>query len=173
MALVDVNVFHDHVSQIADDPQKDVSSGEWNHHHRVDEGAITYAMLSAAAQAGAVRTTAQYTSATLANLAVETGTITMTKGYRLSYIQTSRAARVRVYVTSSQRTSDATRTTGVFPSGNHGVVLDFVTTGSMLEADLCPPADGYCASSSIPISITNLGTSGTVVLTLTYTPTEV
>jgi len=173
MALIDIDVYHEHQTVIDDDPSKDVSADEWNHKHTVSEGSITLPMLSAAAQAGAVRTTAVYTTGTLATSASETGYLFLAKGYRLLHIQTSRAARVRIYVTPEQRTADATRSWGALPVGNHGLVLDFATTASMLTADICPIAHGYCESGNASIAITNTGTSGTVQLTLTYAPTEV
>ena len=173
MALVDIDVYHAYHSDTPDDPAKEVSSDEWNHHHRVEEGSIPLAALSASAQAGAVRTTAVYTTASLANGASETGTLTMAKGYRLLHIQTSRAARVRFYVSSDQRTADLSRAAGYLPTGNHGLVAEFITTASILDIDCCPVVDGFSANGNIPINITNNGTSGTVELTATYAPTEV
>ena len=172
MALVDIDVYHEHHSEIDNDPTKDVSSDAWNNKHTITAGSVTLEMLSADAKAGASRTTATYTTATLATGASEVFYLTLAKGYRLLHVQTSREARVRLYVTADQRTTDASRSWGVPPSGNHGLVLDFATTASMLEADICPAASGHCESGTVSTSITNLGTSGTVQLTVTYVPTE-
>lgn len=122
------------------------------------------------------RATASYTTASLANAASETGTITLAKTYRLLRITTDRAARVRLYTTAAKRTADAARAIGVDPTGDHGVVLDYVTTASVLAADLSPVPGGAnletSPSSSISLAITNQGTTGTVTVTFTFLADE-
>lgn len=123
------------------------------------------------------RDTEVYTTASLADDAEETGTVTLAKGYRLLRIATDVAARVRVYTTAAKRTADAARAVGVDPTGDHGVVLDAVTTGALLAFDLSPTVDGWnnesTPSASIPIAVQNLsGTTDTVAVTFTFIQTE-
>lgn len=124
-----------------------------------------------------VRDTEVYTTASLDDDAEETGTVTLAKGYRLLRIETDVPARVRVYTTAAKRTADASRPIGTDPTGDHGVVLDFVTTGSLLAADLSPTVDGWqnesTPGSSVPIAVQNLsGATDTVAVTFTYIQTE-
>lgn len=121
------------------------------------------------------RTTVVYTTASLATDASETGTVTMAIGYRLLKIETSRAARVRVYTTAAARTADAARAIGTDPTGDHGLVAE-VVTGATLSYMLSPTVDGVSLestpSTSISIAITNKGSTGTVAVTFTWIRTE-
>lgn len=124
-----------------------------------------------------VRTTATYTTGSLASNARETGVITLNKGYRILKIQTDRTARVRLYATTTDRDADTTRSIGVDPTGDAGVMFDFVTTPSILTWRVTPLADGAQMSgsptTSIPITVDNLDTiTSTVAVTLTYIATE-
>jgi uncharacterized protein DUF4082 len=74
------------------------------------------------------RQTATITTASLANNAQETGTVTLAKGYRLLRLTTDKAARVRLYSTTAKRDADLARAVGTDPTGDHGVMFDFVTT---------------------------------------------
>lgn len=120
------------------------------------------------------RTTVGYTTASLSAGASEDGTVTIAKGYRLLKIQTSAAARVRVYTTTANRTADAARAVGTDPSAGAGVILDYVTSGAVTH-DLSPVVDGFSGestpSSSIPITVTATG-AGAVTATFTYVQTE-
>lgn len=123
-----------------------------------------------------VRTTATYTTASIANLAEDTGTITMKKGYRLLRIQVDKASRVRVYTKAAARTADAARAIGTDPTGDHGLVLEYVASGAV-NVGLSPTVDGFndeaAPVNTIPIAIQNRsGATGTVTLTLTYIETE-
>lgn len=121
------------------------------------------------------RTTALATTSSLANGASESLTATLAKGYRLYSISTSRPARVRVYTTTAARTADAARTAAEDPAADAGVVLDYVTTDTSVHS-LSPMVDGASLeaspSSSIPLSVTNNGTTGTVTVTLVWIQTE-
>ena len=128
----------------------------------------------APATGGYSRTTASKTTGSLANLAVETGTVTVAKGYRALYLTVDRACRVRLYTSSAKRTADAGRAPGTDPSGDHGVMLDVVmTAGGTLT--LSPLVDGYTddGTSAVPYSIQNRsGSTSTVAVTLGYVRTE-
>lgn len=122
------------------------------------------------------RTTATYTTGSLAlNESDDAGSITLAKTFTALRIQTTRAARVRLYATAAQRTADLARAISSDPTGDHGLLLEFVT-GTDLDWAITPPAIGMSLEtspgSSIPIAITNLDTTGTVGVTLTYLGAE-
>lgn len=122
------------------------------------------------------RTTAAYTTASLADGATETGAITLAKGYRLVKLQLSAAARVRMYGTTAERTADAARAWGTDPGQGVGLLLDYLAAASGTW-DLSPTVDGFSTESTpvvtIPIAVTNQsGSTHTVALTLTYLRTE-
>lgn len=101
----------------------------------------------------------------------------MASGYRVLRVSTDRVARVRLYTTAAKRDADATRPAAGTPTGDHGLLLDVLTTTSMLTLDLSPTMDGWDAKVTpdgvIPITVDNLsGSTGTVTATLTYLQTE-
>jgi hypothetical protein len=117
------------------------------------------------------------TTASLADQASESGTITMATGYRISKIVTSVPARVRLYSTTAKRDADAARAIGEDPTGDHGLMLEYITATGLLSAALSPMVDGYSLEATptkdIPYSITNLsGGSSPVTITLTWQKTE-
>ena len=121
------------------------------------------------------RTTAEVTTASLANNATEDTTVTLKPGYRLLKVETDIATRVRVYDSTASRTADAARAIGTDPSGVHGVVLDLVTTPSDLAWWLSPVVDGYTANAddTVPLAITNLsGSTDTVTVIFTWVRSE-
>jgi len=94
------------------------------------------------------------------------------KAAQVYVLATNRAARVRAYSTSAHRTADAARAAGTDPTGNHGLLLEVVTTAAMLSIDLSPPVnlvnlDGTPVT-TIYFAVTNLDT-GTGVVTTTLT----
>jgi hypothetical protein len=87
------------------------------------------------------RSTASYTTATLAANARETGRINLgTPSARVLSISTSVAARVRFYTRTSKRDADAARAIGTLPANDHGLLYEVVTTASMLSVDTAPEA---------------------------------
>ena len=72
------------------------------------------------------------TTASLADEAVEDGTVELGKTFVLNRISTDKAARVRLYQTAAFRTADAARPVGTDPEGEHGLICDFnLTTGNL------------------------------------------
>jgi hypothetical protein len=111
----------------------------------------------------------------LANNASEETTVTLKPGYRLLKVETDISARVRVYDSTTSRTADAARAVGTDPTGVHGVILDVVTTPSILEWWLSPVVDGYTenAGDTVPLAITNLsGSTDTVTVIFTWVRSE-
>lgn len=138
--------------------------------------AVTAAKLAPGAGAGLpARASATITTASLANGATGNTALALAKSYRLLTVQCSRAARVRVYTTTAARTADAARPVEDEPGPDAGVVLDFVAGDTAVHA-LSPLVDGTNLEStpvtSIPIAVTNDGTTGTVQVTVTYLATE-
>jgi len=121
------------------------------------------------------RTTSNVTTSSLATNATEDITITLKPGYRLLKVETDVPARIRVYDSTDSRTADASRTIGTDPQGDHGVILDFVTTDADLSLWLSPVVDGYTsdASDNVPLAITNLSSStDTVTITFIWVRSE-
>jgi hypothetical protein len=125
----------------------------------------------------AARTTATKTTASLAAGAREAGTVVLGWGFRVYKLSTNRPARVRLYDTVAHRDADLARAAATEPTGDHGVLLDYVTQAGALAATLSPLVDGFDGDATldmaIPITIDNLDSvTGTVSVTLTYVRTE-
>lgn len=122
------------------------------------------------------RDTILYTTASLADDASETDELDMGTDIsaKLFKIVTDVAARVRVYATNAQRDADAARAIGVDPTGDHGLLFEFVTTAD-LSWTLSPAVDivSDAADGVYGLIITNLsGSTDTVAVTLHYIRTE-
>jgi hypothetical protein len=123
------------------------------------------------------RTTANATTASIANGATGNITITGYKGYALYKIQTSAAAWVKVYVSTAARSSDSSRAEGADPTPGSGVVAEVITTGA--ETILISPGTvGYSnestPSTDIYCAVTNKsGSTTTITVTLTLVALEV
>lgn len=96
---------------------------------------------------------------------------------RLYKIATNVSARVRMYPTGGMRDADLNRGIGVKPVGNHGRLLEVVTSSpSMLELFLSPAVDITSIDafdSTFYVSVTNLDSvQGPVVVTYSYFRTE-
>lgn len=127
---------------------------------------------------GATRATATATTVSLAPSATDTSTtITLSQGYRLYSIQTSRPARVELYDTAAQMTADATRAFGAAPDSAAGVAFDYITPAAATTYTLSPLVEGVNLESSpsaaISMRVTNMDVStGTVTVTLVWIRTE-
>lgn len=133
------------------------------------------------AQAGGVkwddavvtRDSMNFSTSSLAANASENDAVALPRQAKLYSITTNRPARVRAYSTSAHRTADASRAVGTDPTGNHGCLLDVVTTSGMLSIDLSPMVD-LCnldspIADTIYFAVQNLDTgAGIVTTTLTY-----
>ena len=117
------------------------------------------------------RTSVTWTTGTLATNATETQDNALAKTARLYKITTSQQAWVRLYSTSSARTADASRISTVDPTIDSGVEMEVTTaTGALvvpLKEVTFSNMDGTVSNMSY-LSVKNLGTSGTVTVTITY-----
>lgn len=82
--------------------------------------------------------------------------------------------RVRLYASAAHRSADASRAVGTDPTGDHGLLLEFVSTAGLTSAWLSPVPVGYLTSgSTAPIRIDNVGASAaTATITLTWMELE-
>lgn len=96
--------------------------------------------------------------------------------YALWSIESDKAARIRLYATSADRSADQSRAEGTAPSPGIGLITEVVTSSSLLSVPLLPPQIGAnlnsTPSNSTPALIKNKGTSADVVLTIKYTRLE-
>lgn len=122
------------------------------------------------------RTTLSATTATLAANSSAVVTITGYRGFNLYSIQTSSAAWVTVYSSSSAQVSDASRSITVDPVPGSGVIAEAITTEA--QTVLFTPFVGGWNSNSpvnsiITMKVTNTGgTSAAITVTLTVVQTE-
>lgn len=117
------------------------------------------------------------TTSALASGASENATFSGYKGYILYKIETSAAARIRLYTSVAARTADASRPEGSLPSQGSGLVAEIVTTGA--ETVLISPGSiGFSSesipTSSIPCNVTNKEVTATAItVTITALQLEV
>lgn len=80
--------------------------------------------------------------------------------YRMYSISTDAPCRLRMYTTAAKRDADLSRAIGTDPTGDHGLILEFVSTSTTLSADLSPMVDGFTGSDGVVYyTITNTGAS--------------
>ena len=122
---------------------------------------------------------ATFTTSTLANGATQTGTIVMAKTFALLNVRVSQAARLRLYINAAARTADAGRgnQTPPVPGTQSGILADlYLDTSDKFTWQMTPAALGYnwdaSQNTNIYYSVTNLGNTGTVQVTMTYIPME-
>lgn len=123
------------------------------------------------------RTTATYTSTTLAaGASAVDATVTLALSYRLLRVVTNKPARVRLYTSAAKQSADVARTIGTDPAGDHGVVLDVVTTTTNLSLDFAPQVHGSSMentpTSAIALSAENRGDTAGLTITFTYLRSE-
>ena len=119
------------------------------------------------------RTTKAATASSLANEATTNLTISGFKGYALYSIETSHAAWVRLYIDTTARSSDSTRTINTDPAPDAGVIAEVITTGGQ-KVDFGPAVIGYCSTGTdIYATVTNKsGGTQNVAVTLTVLQLE-
>jgi hypothetical protein len=124
------------------------------------------------------RQTASHVTTSLLAFGSATGTqeqssISLAKSYRLLSVTTSVAARVRLYDRASKQAADATRAIGNRPTGDHGLMFEFVGSPTLLSCDVSPPAIGSSMETTptvtIPLTVDNLSaTSGAITVTMLF-----
>lgn len=126
---------------------------------------------------GAAEADVTHTTASLANGASEDFTLAVGKLGVAKILTTDRAAWVRLYRTAAARTADSSRVVTDDPLPGTGVLFDFTTTAGTLTIGCSPPVwltnGDDPPTSTIYGTVTNLGSTGTVTVTLTATPVEI
>lgn len=122
---------------------------------------------------------ANFTTSSLANGAIANGTVSMAKTFALLHVSVSQASRLRLYSTAAARTADASRPNSVppTPGTQHGVLADlYLDTNDKFSWTMAPIALGFnwdaTQSSNIYYAVTNLGSTGTINVSMTYVPME-
>jgi len=125
---------------------------------------------------GFSRTEKTENTAVLGSGAMEADVLALYPSVRLTKIATNRPARIRLYPTAEMRDNDQSRSLGIKPTGNHGRLLEVVTSQFMLSLILSPAVDITSVGtfdSDFYTSVTNLDTvSGAVAVTYHYIRTE-
>jgi len=120
------------------------------------------------------RTTAAFTSSSLAVNATATGTINIAKSFTLVSVQVSAKARLRLYQTTATRDADLSRLETTPPEGQHGLITDMIP--DLSARPNYGRVGNNCESSptaAIAYSLTNRSTStAAITVTITYIPLE-
>jgi hypothetical protein len=106
-------------------------------------------------------------------------TVTMAKAFQLQKVATATPVRVELYKTAAAQAADIFRaaTTPVGLGTEQGIITDIYLDTTPVVWDVTPDVTGHNgdspATSTIYITITNLGTAGSVAMvTLTYVPLQ-
>ena len=119
-----------------------------------------------------IREDVTITAVALADNANLTGVVSISSRYQLLQITTNHPCRIRLYTSTTKRDADLTRHIGTDPTGNHGLLFEFISAAELLSADLSPLVDGFADTAAIPYSITNLsGATQTITVTLNHVKT--
>ena len=111
---------------------------------------------------------------TVAENAEAAVTLPLATAFGIWKITTNKAARIRLYSTSADRTSDESRAEGSAPAAGLGLITEVITTAGLLSVPLTPPQFGASLSgtpsANIHALIKNKGTGADVEITLIWTP---
>jgi len=123
------------------------------------------------------RSNASVTVTNLAAGANANASITGFTGYNLYKIQVSNPAWVRLYTNIAARALDLTRSQGVDPSPDVGIIAEVITTTVNQTVTLSPAVLGFNdenpVTNQIPIYVTNTGVSAnTITVNVTIVRTE-
>jgi formylmethanofuran dehydrogenase subunit A len=122
------------------------------------------------------------TSNSLSNAAHQQITFTASSGFICYQVATDKPARIRMYNNTTKQATDLGRNVPStlqdalnFNASDAGLLMEIVTTNSLLTIPLSPIVNiaTIPSSNNIPITITNLsGSAGTVQVTLTIMEIE-
>jgi hypothetical protein len=123
-----------------------------------------------------VRQTSTLTTAALAGGATEAGTFPFAKGFRVLRVSADKPCWIRLYTTTGKRDADAGRLQAVDPTGDHGVVTEFILSASLLSVDASPVPQAYSMEATpvinAPYRVTNLGANGPVNVSFVWQQQE-
>jgi len=89
----------------------------------------------------------------LTSASAEVGIVPLGKVFNLLNVSTSRDSRIRLYTTPAFRDADLSREPGTDPTGEHGVIVDLVLTGSFHDWQLSPLVLGASLESPVSAAI--------------------
>ncbi len=125
-----------------------------------------------------VRKAVQATTDSIAAEATDSAkTLALGKTCMAIRIATDYPAWVRVYSSAAAQSADASRAIDEDPEGEHGVLLEVLTTSGNLSIDLAPAAICFSLEDSpganVPITVTNKdSTERAITVTVTVVPIE-
>ena len=115
-----------------------INTGDSRVYTKLDNGEVK--LVGGASTASRSSTT--YSGASIAPNASQNGLVDLGKSYVILSVSTSFAARVRVYASQAYRTADVDRPANLAPTGDHGLLLELVTTATDLDWTLSPMVFG-------------------------------
>ena len=131
-----------------------------------------YFQLGSSGGGSGIREDVTFTSGSIVANASVSGTVSISPRYQLLQITTNYPCRVCLYTSTAKRDADITRPIGTDPTGNHGLLFEFISSTELLSADLSPLVDGFADTASIPYSLTNLsGATQTISVMLNHVKT--
>jgi len=125
-----------------------------------------------------LRRTVTVTSNLIAQNASDSGkVIALGKACLAVKIETDYPAWVRIYSTAAAQAADAARTIDTDPTGEHGVLLEVLTTNSNLALNLSPAAACFSLEdtpgTTLPVTIVNKDSvERAITVTVTVIPIE-
>lgn len=143
-----------------------------------DGSAVTTSLDYKTKNGSFIRKTVAATTPSMAAAASETATtIALGKGCTVVKLATDYPAWVRIYSSAAAQTADAARAQNVDPTGEHGLLLEVITTSDNLSLNLAPPAICYSLESSpganLTMTVKNLDTEArAITVTATIVPFE-
>lgn len=120
---------------------------------------------------GYPRETREHVTGVVGVESTELSTWTVYRGWRALKVGTDIPARVRVYASAAYRLADLDRGLGVNPTGDHGLLFEFLTREEDLEYTLSPKVDfatDDAGSSDYYMAVTNLSDDPDTVTTTFY-----
>ena len=126
---------------------------------------------------GIERQSVTFSTALLAPMARETGSVEMATAFGILTITTNHPARVRLYDTAAHCAIDASRLVGRYPEDNAGCLFEFVTTSSMLSSSIPRAVNGFNNEYPVTTSIAYVVENNDIIdrsitTTFTFMPEE-
>lgn len=89
-----------------------------------------------------------------------TDTILLSPQYRVLGIETTEPIRIRLYITQANRDADLLRGIGKYVSENSGLILEFISSVSLLSTNLNRLVDGFSLTEQVYFTVEPVTLSG-------------
>lgn len=132
-----------------------INTGDSRVYTKLDNGEVKLVGGSSTAS----RSTTTYTGENLEPNSSQNGSVDLGKSYVVLSVSANFPVRIRVYASQAYRTADVDRPANLAPMGDHGLLLELVTTSTDLDWTLSPMVFGGSMEEpyvGTPITITNL-----------------